>query len=355
MTYWVLPLNGTPIDRSVQPLTEADKADEVVKAELVALDQAVTSKLVTSEEINSSDLNINDPLFLYLQDSQSDDDDSQTPRFDPIEPEAAMPEAEDFTPEAFDKYISAEVLLPRGDCMVLGKIINRKRDADDNPIGVAHSNPIFDTCLYQVQFPQGQVEEYSANVITQNLYSQLDSEGNRYLLMDQILDFEKTDEALPSEECFTIGLNGNIHKCQMTKGLSLCIQWKDGSTSWEPLKDMKESFPIQVAEFAVSRGLQQEAAFSWWFKETLARNNRIVKAMKFRYVRKTHKYGIRLPKSVKEAYEFDRESGTDYWHQAIVKEMTNNASAFQFLEPEEDVPIGSTWIPCHMIFDIKVD
>jgi hypothetical protein len=31
---------------------------------------------------------------------------------------------------------------------------------------------------------------------------------------------------------------------------------------------MKESFPIQVAEFAVNRGLQQEAAFSWWVKKT---------------------------------------------------------------------------------------
>jgi hypothetical protein len=118
---------------------------------------------------------------------------------------------------------------------------------------------------------------------------------------------------------------------------------------------MKELFPIQVAEFVVNRGLQQEAAFSWWVKDTLARKNSIVKAMKSRYVRKTHKYGIRLPKDIKEAYELDRESGTDYWHQAIVKEMTNNASAFQFLEPEENIPIGSTWIPSHMIFDVKVD
>ncbi len=91
--------------------------------------------------------------------------------------EASMPQADEMTVEEFDRYISAEVLLPRGDNMVLGKVINCKRDADDNPIGTAHSNPIFDTRLYQVQFPEGQVEEYSANVIAQNLYSQLDSEG----------------------------------------------------------------------------------------------------------------------------------------------------------------------------------
>jgi hypothetical protein len=35
--------------------------------------------------------------------------------------------------------------------------------------------------------------------------------------------------------------------------------------------------------------------------------------------------------------------------------MTNNAAAFKFLNPEESVPIGSTWIPCQMVFDVKMD
>jgi hypothetical protein len=56
---------------------------------------------------------------------------------------------------------------------------------------------------------------------------------------------------------------------------------------------------------------------------------------------------------VEEAYELDRASGTDLWHQAIVKEMTNNAVAFRFLEDGKGVPPGSQWIPFHMIFDVK--
>jgi hypothetical protein len=35
--------------------------------------------------------------------------------------------------------------------------------------------------------------------------------------------------------------------------------------------------------------------------------------------------------------------------------MKNNAVAFQFLEEGENVPVGSKWIPFHMIFDIKCD
>jgi hypothetical protein len=59
--------------------------------------------------------------------------------------------------------------------------------------------------------------------------------------------------------------------------------------------------------------------------------------------------------SVEEAYQIDKDMNTDFWHQAIAKEMKNNAVAFRFLEDGEQVPVGSTWIPFHMIFGIKCD
>ena len=112
-------------------------------------------------------------------------------RFDTIELEAVMPEADEFDVEAFDKYQAAEVILPKGENMVLGKVIGCKQDSDGNPIGKGHSNPIFGTRLYQVQFPNGHLEEYSANIIAQNIYSELDTEGFRYILLDFIIGYEK--------------------------------------------------------------------------------------------------------------------------------------------------------------------
>jgi hypothetical protein len=47
-----------------------------------------------------------------------------------------------------------------------------------------------------------------------------------------------------------------------TKGWSLCVEWEDGSTSWVPLLDLKESNPIEVAEYAVARGIDREPAFA---------------------------------------------------------------------------------------------
>jgi hypothetical protein len=139
---------------------------------------------------------------------------------------------------------------------VLGKVIARKHDWDGNPIGRANSNPILDNRMYKVMFPDGDTAEYTANVIAECLYSQVDNEGNQYLLLQDIIDWKKTQDAVDNNEILQVSHNGNIHKRCTTKGWKLCVLWKDGTTSWESLKDLKESFPIQVAEFAHSHYLQ---------------------------------------------------------------------------------------------------
>ena len=39
-----------------------------------------------------------------------------------------------------------------------------------------------------------------------------------------------------------------------TKGWDMLVRWKDGSQSWIPLKDVKESNPLETADYAISRG-----------------------------------------------------------------------------------------------------
>jgi len=298
-----------------------------------------------------------DSIHKYDLDEELDPDveDYITPEYVPIDHEHHMPDADDWDSEALNKYIAAEVKLPKNGQEILGKAIARKRDHDGNPIDKAHSNPILDTRQYQVIFPDGETAEYSANVIAECLYSQVDNEGNHFLLLDEILDWKRMDDAAKDEKILQVSHNGNIHRRRTTRGWKLCVKWKEGSTSWEPLKDLKEAYPIQVAEFALQQGIQDLPAFRWWVKDTLKRRDRMIKAIKTRYLKRTHKYGIPLPKTVEEAYELDRVSGTDFWHQAIVKEMTNNSIAFKFLEEGECVPPGSQWIPFHMIFDVKCD
>jgi hypothetical protein len=50
-----------------------------------------------------------------------------------------------------------------------------------------------------------------------------------------------------------VGSNRKIRKT--TKGWHSCVEWKDGTTSWERLADLKESNPVEVAEYAATKNL----------------------------------------------------------------------------------------------------
>jgi hypothetical protein len=94
---------------------------------------------------------------------------------------------------AYDRFISAEVMLPQGDILVPAHVTRRKHDVNGNPIGVAHYNPLLDTRVYEVEFPDGHIKEYAANIIAENIYAEVDSEGNQFLIMDEIIG-QQADE-----------------------------------------------------------------------------------------------------------------------------------------------------------------
>ena len=71
--------------------------------------------------------------------------------------------------------------------------------------------------------------------------------------------------------------------------------------------------------------------------------------------RKTHKWGIRVPASVKEALAMDATNKNTLWADAIAKEMKNVRVAFNILPDGEDPPPGYQFVRCHMIFDVKME
>lgn len=85
--------------------------------------------------------------------------------------------------------------------------------------------------------------------------------------------------------------------------------------------------------------------------------------MKSRYWKTCHRYGVQLPHSVQEALQIDKETGTDFWWQAIHREMKKVMVAFEYddtLTPEQaradkSKYVGFQEITCHIIFDVKMD
>jgi hypothetical protein len=160
----------------------------------------------------------------------------------------------------------------------------------------------------------------------------------------------------PIDDGYIITGNGKSKRLRKTtKGWMLCVHWKDQLTSWEQLADLKESNPVVVAEYAVSRDIHKEPAFAWWVPYTMKKRNRILAAVQARYHKKTHKFGIRMPKSVQEAYTIDKSNGNEDWRKSIQKEMNDVMIAFQVLEDTEDVPIGHEYVKCRVIFDLKME
>ena len=52
--------------------------------------------------------------------------------------------------------------------------------------------------------------------------------------------------------------HGKAQNYMSTKGWKLCFQWKDVSTSWEKLYDLKNCYPMQTANYATAQGIEHE-------------------------------------------------------------------------------------------------
>lgn len=95
-----------------------------------------------------------------------------------------------------------------------------------------HTQPNLNTQVYDVEFPDGSIEQYSANVIAQNILSQVDEVGFRYQLLDAIVDHRRTKD-------FILLDGEDKYKKKSTKGWYLLVKGKDGSEAWKPPKVLK--------------------------------------------------------------------------------------------------------------------
>ncbi len=345
MTAKILKQNGQYVHRSTfRGLTEDEiqDPDEAKARELY--DKEIEKRLGPSAKPEDFEDMAEEDIELGNPDLYEDDDQAQ----------AFAPDRDDLPDDVYDNYIGAELTLQQGDEVTTARVKRRKIDDFGNGIGKANVNPILDTRLYTLEFANGVEAEYSANVIAENMWAQCDIEGNQYQLLEAIIDHKSNDDAVQRADGYVV-LNGRKHMKKSTKGWELCIQWKDGTTSWERLADVKESNPIEVAEYSFARGIESEPAFAWWVDFTLKKRDRIISAVKKRVIKKTHKFGIRVPNNVDEAHALDKVNGNTLWTDAIAKEMKNVRVAFDIKDDVQKGPIGYQEIRCHGIFDVKMD
>ncbi len=121
------------------------------------------------------------------------------------------------------------IVTDRGGEPLRGTVKSRKRDHDGKPIGSSNPNPLLDSREYLVCFEDGTEETYTANLIAECLYSQVDDEGRRLQVMQEIVDHEKKDNTLLEEDAYYSTTKAGQRPKRTTKGWRLLVKWKDGS------------------------------------------------------------------------------------------------------------------------------
>eukprot|EP00957_Ditylum_brightwellii_P171858 13082906-Ditylum_brightwellii.AAC.1 len=92
---------------------------------------------------------------------------------------------------ACDKIINAEVSLWQNEQLVLRKLKRRALGPDGHVVGKYNNDPRLSYIVYEVEFPNGQVKDYAANVIAENMNTQVDSEAFSTTMLDSIVNLCK--------------------------------------------------------------------------------------------------------------------------------------------------------------------
>ena len=89
-----------------------------------------------------------------------------------------------------------------------GKVKGGTLGPDGGPSGIYHEDPRLNSMIYDVEFPDVQIKEYSANMIAENMLTQIDSKGMSTILMDLIADFKKDDSAVSKQDKYLVTPRG---------------------------------------------------------------------------------------------------------------------------------------------------
>ena len=353
LTFSILPESGIPIQAgTVQRVTEPEKGTDATKERMKSYSDKIAGKFKEKRLLVDSSTGSDLEEWSDLLEDDRDSADEFNRLFDNTD----VPEADDnFDPDTYDDYINKEISVDQGDVHpVRATVTKRLKDNRGNPIGTAHPNPIMDSRMYEVEFADGHKQAMAANIIAENMYASVDEQGHRHLLLDMIVGHRRSGDAVSKENAFARTSGGSKRRRETTKGWQILCQWKDGSTTWNKLKDVKDSYPVELAEYAIQEGIEDEPAFKWWVEYTINKKARIIDKVKSKYWERTHKYGIRVPKTVKEALEIDQVNGDSKWWDAICTEMKNVRVAFEIYEGKIQDLVGYQRVNCHVIFDVKL-
>lgn len=222
MSYYVLPITGVPVSRTtVQRVTELEKQTEANQQRMAVFDKAIAAQFQEGSLVTTGG---KPDLAAWSELLETDPDFAE--EFAQTFDNPDVPEADaEFDPDSYDSYLNMELALERDDTTPeFAKVTKRMKDAAGDPIGTAHDNPILDTRLYEVEYLDGHKAALSANIIAENILSQVDHDGHRQMLFEAIIDHRNDGSELQEGEATIKNSSGVLRNIETTKGWECLIQ-----------------------------------------------------------------------------------------------------------------------------------
>ena len=90
--------------------------------------------------------------------------------------DAKVAEIDEAYIEELDGLIGSQVQVPdESGIPLMVTVKKRKRDSYGQPVGRVNSNPVLDSRIYKVEYPDGRVKYYSVNTKLENMAEEVNS------------------------------------------------------------------------------------------------------------------------------------------------------------------------------------
>jgi hypothetical protein len=144
------------------------------------------------------------------------------------------------------------------------------------------------------------------------------------------------------------------HKC--------LIEWDDinKTKSWVNYFALTLSNPKHIISFAWNNNLLDKMPFchlTQYCRSNTAVDIAMILKASARPAGIKYKFGIQIPKEIKNTIDLDKKNGSQLWQEAIKTELKllTNYQKFIVIDSGEDIPTGYQKIPHHMVFDVNYD
>ena len=81
------------------------------------------------------------------------------------------------------------------------------------------------------------------------------------MMLNQVIGHRTDGSKLIDKNAFITSSNGIKQQKEITKGHQVLLKWKDGTSTWNQLKDVKDSYLVQLADYAIENRLDKLPAF----------------------------------------------------------------------------------------------